>query len=279
MVNNETTPSTSARVETSSSRASETTAGTSGTTQQTNIGQDNEPTFAEEAVKQIEPIIESFRTGKVKKSQATYQIGQVLAAEPTGNEQLKSDALEQYANTLDRIESIITSVNQHGTRVTTGIERRNEESNKRSRGHAELDRNNTHEQREDDVDNFLTRLSKGVKPGMDEDTQREGSEENSDQELDEVPGERGRSNKKQKIYESQMPWFNTEQRIRKSNTNISCNKTRDIIEIFQRDPVTVKRWIRCATSAPAGFPNSEWDALVKGESVDLDTVFSSLHHV
>ena len=32
-------------------------------------------------------------------------------------------------------------------------------------------------------------------------------------------------------------------------------------------------------SAPAGFPSSEWDALIKGESVDIDAVFSSLHHV
>ena len=108
---------------------------------------------------------------------------------------------------------------------------------------------------------------------------RGGSGDDSGQESDDGLGERGRSNKKQRIYESQMPWFKAEQRIRKSATNQSCNKTRSILDIIQRDPVAVKRWIRCASSAPAGFPSTEWDALIKGESVNLDTVFSSLHHI
>ena len=101
----------------------------------------------------------------------------------------------------------------------------------------------------------------------------------SEQEADIGVNERGQSNKRQKIYEFQMPWFSTEQQIRKSKVNCSCNKTREIIEVLQRDPATVKRWIRCATSAPAGFPSSEWDSLIKGESVNIDTVFSSLHHI
>ena len=46
-----------------------------------------------------------------------------------------------------------------------------------------------------------------------------------------------------------------------------------------KDPVAVKHWIRSASSAPAGFPSTEWDALIKGESINIDTVFSSLHHV
>jgi hypothetical protein len=76
-----------------------------------------------------------------------------------------------------------------------------------------------------------------------------------------------------------MPWFSAEQRVRKKNTKRSCNKTRNTLDIFQRDSATVKRWIRCASSVPAGFPSSEWDSLIKGESVDIDIVFSSLHHI
>ena len=76
-----------------------------------------------------------------------------------------------------------------------------------------------------------------------------------------------------------MPWFSKEQQIRKSNMNPSCNKTQDTLDIFQRDPATVKRWIRCASIAPAGFPTSEWDTLIKGETVDINTIFSSLHHI
>ena len=40
-----------------------------------------------------------IRSGRIKKLQAIYQIGQILAGEPARNEQLKSDALEQYVST------------------------------------------------------------------------------------------------------------------------------------------------------------------------------------
>jgi hypothetical protein len=222
-------------------------------TQLTVEEQDSERTFAGEAVKRIEPIIELFRTKKVKKSQAVFRIGQIIASEPTGNEQLKSDTLERYAATLDQFEALAASANKHGNQVAPIAgpmhERRAGESGKRSRGLAEFDRNNAEGSHEDDVDHFLAKLSKGLEPGVEQEDQGEASGDDSEQEVDnEVEGQ-GRSNKKQKIYESQMPWFSTEQQIRKSNTHRSCNKTRDIIETLQRDPATVKRWIRCATSA------------------------------
>ena len=289
MVNNGATSSglTSAAVEITSIRTpnSEDIADSAGSTRNTAGSQlgDHEPSFAREAVKRIEPIIDSFRAEKVKKSQAIFQIGQILAAESIGDERLKSDALEQYAGTLDRIEALVTSANEHGTRVAGPMhERRVGETGKRSRGFAEFDRHNAVEPPENDVDGFLAKLSKGINPGVEHGEQFEqgdGLGDESDREHDDELRERGRSNKKQRIFESEMPWFSAEQRIRKSSTNPSCNKTKDIIETFQRYPATVKRWIRCATSAPAGFPSSEWDALIKGESVDIDTVFSSLHHV
>ena len=255
---------------------------TISTTQCTIGGHNGEGIFAGETVKQIEPVVKLFRTDKIKKSLAIYRIGQILAAGPTGNEGLKSDTLEQYAVTLDWIESLATSVDKHGARVTvagTMHERRVGESSKRSRQHAESDRHTADEPQENNVDSFLAKLSKGLEPGMEQEERGEGSKDDSEQEADDTLEERGRSNKKQKIYESQMPWFSPEQQIRKSVANRSCNKTRQIIETLQRDPATVKRWIRCATSAPAGFPSSEWDVLIKGESVDIDTVFSSLHHI
>src|ERR1700678_1529223 len=58
-----------------------------------------------------------------------------------------------------------------------------------------------------------------------------------------------------------------------------ASKQKNLLDIFQRDPVTVKNWMRCASSAPAGFPSTEWYALIKAETVDLDTIFSSLHRV
>jgi hypothetical protein len=157
--------------------------------------------------------------------------------------------------------------------------KRKDESADRDQRPEELNGNNPTNTQPIDVDDFLQRLSEGS--GLEENRSSLGGDSGDDDEHEsgDESGGRGRSNKKQRIYESQMPWFNTEQRIRRSDTNRSCNKTRGILDIMQRDPVTVKRWIRCASSAPAGFPSTEWDALIKGESINIDTVFSSLHHV
>jgi hypothetical protein len=253
---------------------------TTESTQQSNEGRVDEGTFAGTLVRQIEAIVESFRIDKIRKSEAIYRIGQVLASEPTGNDELKSNALEQYATTLNGIEALAARSNEHGQRVTdTLLGKRKEESGKGSERHDEPDRNIPNESRIAEVDNFLEGISKENELGGGQFNIDTASGDDSEPESDDSVGSKGRSNKRQRIYESQMPWFNKEQRIRKSATNVSCNKTRKLLDLFQKDPVTVKRWIRGASTAPAGFPSSEWDALIKGESVDLDTVFSSLHHI
>jgi hypothetical protein len=74
-----------------------------------------------EVVQQIEALVESFRVGKTKKSDTIFRIGQILADEPTGNEQLKSDSLERFASTLDGIKSIAAKLNRHGMRIAPTI--------------------------------------------------------------------------------------------------------------------------------------------------------------
>jgi hypothetical protein len=59
---------------------------TAETTQHSGDEQTSEPVFAGEAVRQIEALVETFRTGKAKKSQTIFKIGQILASEPSGSE-------------------------------------------------------------------------------------------------------------------------------------------------------------------------------------------------
>ena len=253
---------------------------TFGTTEHSGGSQSIEDSFANEAVQQIEVLVESFRTGGIKKTQAIYKIGQILAAEPKGNDELKSESLARYASILDGIETITSRSNECGQRLTdSALGKRKDESDRRDQGHGESDRDNAEAPKAIDVEEFFQGLHKGNEPLSGGHDSGEGSDDENEKESNNGLDERGQSNKKQRIYESQMPWFDNEQRVRKSNPNPSCNKTRDILDIFQRDPVAVKRWIRCASTAPAGFPSSEWDSLIKGETVDIDTVFSSLHHI
>ena len=51
---------------------------TTGMPQQSGESQDDEGnTFAGQAVEHIEALVESFRTGKIKKSQTIFKIGQI----------------------------------------------------------------------------------------------------------------------------------------------------------------------------------------------------------
>ena len=271
--------STSTPVESTSSR--DFSSLTADTTQHSGDTQSSEPIFAGEVVRQIETLVETFRTGKAKKSQTIFKIGQILASEPTGSEQLKADSLEQFISTLDGIEAIAAQSATHGSHVTRGsmLGKRKDGSEDRDQRPEEPNGSNPTNAQSVDVDDFLQRLSEGNDLDDNRGSPGGDSGDNSKDKSDDEQGGNGHSNKKQRIYESQMPWFSTEQRIRRSGMNRSCNKTRSTLDIIQRDPATVKRWIKCTSSAPAGFPSTEWDAIIKGESVNLNTIFSSLHHV
>ncbi|RDB19540.1 hypothetical protein Hypma_013364 [Hypsizygus marmoreus] len=47
----------------------------------------------------------------------------------------------------------------------------------------------------------------------------------------------------------------------------------------KRNTGQVKQLIKLFQTAPLGFPSSEWDNIIKGNSVNLDVILSSLHHI
>jgi hypothetical protein len=183
-----------------------------GTSQHTETEQSEPSTFAGETVRQIEGIIDSFRTGKIKKSQAIFQIGQILASEPTGNEELKAESLDRYVTTLDGIEALAAQSVKHGLQVTDPLlGKRKEQPDSGDRRHAEPEGNLASNARTNEVDNFLASISRENE--QEENMLGGGHEDDSDQESEAGADDRGRSNKKQHIYESQMPWFNVEQQF------------------------------------------------------------------
>ena len=115
-----------------------------------------EVNFAGEIVKQIESLVESFRTGKIKKPQTIFKIGQILAADERGDEQLKSDSLDQYASTLDSIEALANQSNQHGDQFSNPILRkRKDDAGRGSQRHEESHRDNSNVTNPIDVDELL----------------------------------------------------------------------------------------------------------------------------
>jgi hypothetical protein len=76
--------------------------------------------FVGEAVKQIETLVESFRTGNAKKSHTIIKIGQILE-ESGGSDEVKDKALDGYSSTLDGIEALATRSNERGLQHTNTV--------------------------------------------------------------------------------------------------------------------------------------------------------------
>jgi hypothetical protein len=120
MVRHGKAPAANTPVDSSSSRDfSSITADTTQRSGELEEESSNQTSFAGEVVEQIEDIVESFRTGKTKKAESISRISQLLADEPTGNEQLKSDSLERYVSTLNGIEAVAAQSDRHGMRITS----------------------------------------------------------------------------------------------------------------------------------------------------------------
>jgi len=75
-----------------------------------------------------------------------------------------------------------------------------------------------------------------------------------------------------------MPWYNREEEAR-HNGNTECKESRRVLQLFAHNFKVVRQWIQTSRTAPLGFPTSEWDNIIKGQAVNLDAVFSSLHHI
>jgi hypothetical protein len=87
---------------------------------------------------------------------------------------------------------------------------------------------------------------------------------------DSDPDSDGEPRKRQKLRESELPWSNdTAQR------DPICEKTCNLLKLFEVDISKCKSSVRRALNAPPGFPTSQWDRIFRGEAVDLNHVFSS----
>jgi hypothetical protein len=88
----------------------------------------------------------------------------------------------------------------------------------------------------------------------------------------------GEPRKRIKVDESEMPWFESSG-IDDPGTNPSCAKTVNLLRLFNRDIKKCTFWVAIAPGSPDNIPTAQWIKILKGESVDLDQILSSLHRV
>ena len=73
-----------------------------------------------------------------------------------------------------------------------------------------------------------------------------------------------------------MPWYSPSS---SSTRRRSCIETCKTLLQFSEDLSGVKALLRVADNLPEGIPSSQWDRIIRGESVDLHQILSSMHFV
>jgi hypothetical protein len=212
----------------------------------------------EECIEQMDDIVESFRSNEITKLKALSTIISILDLNPSRTEGAKDAAVECYAKTLDEIQALSSSAVRRSR-----IAERALGSERRTPDRTESPRPTDHDAKINELISQISQDSKRSNHG------------DSDNELD-FNGTS--SNKKRRVFESEMPWYTREEEARRSG-NKDCEESRKILHLFARDYKVVKQWIQNSRTTPLGFPGSEWDNIIRGQAVNLDAVFSSLHHI
>jgi hypothetical protein len=83
-------------------------------------------------------------------------------------------------------------------------------------------------------------------------------------------------NGKRRLREEDMPWYDSGSL---SSRRASCLETCRTLRMFSEDLSGAKSYLRVAHNLPEGIPASQWDRILKGESVDLNQILSSMHFV
>jgi hypothetical protein len=81
---------------------------------------------------------------------------------------------------------------------------------------------------------------------------------------------------KRRVREEDMPWYDPRSL---SSRRPSCLETCRSLWTFSEDLSGVRSLLRVAHKLPEGIPTSQWDRILKGESVYLNQILSSMHFV
>ena len=100
-----------------------------------------------------------------------------------------------------------------------------------------------------------------------------------DDESSESDDEDERVSKRQKLVESDMPWHVSTESSISTTSHPSCQETSRLLRAFNQDIAKAKFFVKISANSPTGIPSSQWERILKGDAVDLNQIFASLHHV
>ena len=85
--------------------------------------------------------------------------------------------------------------------------------------------------------------------------------------------------KRQKLVESEMPWYSPDEDSASGVIHPSSQETRRLLRAYNRDIPKAKFFAKIAPKSPPGIPSSQWERILRGDAIDLNQVLASLHHV
>ena len=231
--------STLATIESSRPESSSQTPGNSETSREENSLTEN---GRNRILKDLEEVAESFRRGKSTKTEAISGILRVLREDTDVSltQPQREAAFDSYLTEFLSIQSHLDE-----TRGAVPAESRPAEG------------------RESSVP---------VVPIPSSRKTREAPESESDDDED-------KPSKKQRLLESDMPWYTGPGDSSSGYSDPSCEETCRLLRAYNRDISKAKFFVKIAPKSPTGIPSSQWERILKGEAVDLNQIFASLHHV
>ena len=264
---------TGMRTEGSSAESATATTGTGSS------GTSGLATFNVAVTADLERAVDQYKDGSRTKIQSVGDLTRIIDSAEGIDENRKQVALDQYIDTLrlhDRQNDVRGSAR---TSRIEGDDARSEgcndetEGERRRRGECGAARDEKRGQ--PDVERVLQGALKAIrradKEGRRDET--EGSESDDDDDP------RGPSNKKRRLYFSELSWCDAESEARERELGDNQRNTRAILDTLAKDYVYAEKQIRTSAAAPRGFPLGEWKHIIRGEPVNLDAVYSSIHHL
>jgi hypothetical protein len=199
----------------------------------------------ERVLERVEREMETFRKGDLSRFQASSRVAKELEKWEGASDKDKGKAFDSYLaeiNSFAAIQDENRSVTREASPPlgTTHISRAEQQSAKK--------------RLRDEVEELLDQVS---------------GEELEGEEIE-------RRVVRKRAKEEDMPWYNASSTSSRRN---SCVETCRILFQFSEDLSGVKALLRIADRLPEGIPSSQWDRILRGESVDLNQILSSLHFV
>ena len=199
----------------------------------------------ERVIGRVEREMDIFRKGECSRFQAASRVTKELEKWEGASDRDKGKALDSYLNEINSFAAIQdedrSNTREASPPLGTSVLAEQQSAKKRIR---------------EEVEELLEQVSGGEFEGEGEEVERRII--------------------RKRAKEEDMPWYNV---ASSASRRSSCVETCRILLQFSEDLPGVKSLLRVADNLPEGIPPSQWERILKGESVDLNQILSSMHFV